>query len=142
AAQLTRLQKPRGIGLLWSRVNLELRRSPKCAASLPLWPDSPLLKRKRVTLGRWIRRGVDVELTPGSRRDVRRDDRQGRAHYHCFGRGVLGTDALLGLQPRHALVAQARTRHRHLLLVFRAVVRAGIEDRAAGARRRRRLQYP
>ena len=53
------------------------------------------------------------------------------------GAGVLGADAFLGLQPRHALVAQARTGHRHLLLVLRSVVRAGIADRAAGARRRR-----
>ena len=58
------------------------------------------------------------------------------------GGGVLGADPFLGLQSRRAVVAQARDRHRHLLLVLRSVVRAGVPDRAAGARRRRRLQDP
>ena len=42
--------------------------------------------------------------------------------------------------PGNALVAQKRARHRHLLLVPGTAVRARAADRAAGGRRRRRLQ--
>jgi hypothetical protein len=49
---------------------------------------------------------------------------------------VLGTGAFLGLQSRQALVAQARTGHRPLLLVPGAAVRACLPHRPVGARRR------
>jgi hypothetical protein len=41
----------------------------------------------------------------------------------------------LGLQPGRAMVAQARTRHRHLLLDFRPGLCARVPHRAYGARR-------
>ncbi len=49
-------------------------------------------------------------------------------------------DPFLGLQSRQAVVAQARARHRHLLLVLRAGVRPRAAHRAAGGRRGRGVQ--
>src|SRR5580700_2871719 len=86
-------------------------------------------------------RHVQSQFAYGSRRDARRHDRKGGAHHHRAGAGVLGADPFLGLQPGKTLVAQARTGHRPLLLVLRSVVRAGVADRAVGARRRRGLQH-
>src|SRR4051794_4220929 len=83
-----------------------------------------------------------VQFVPRSRRDVGPNDRQGGAYHHFSRAGFLGIDALLGLQPWKALVAQTRTGHRHLLLVFRSTVRTRSADRTARARRGRGLQYP
>src|ERR1700682_89547 len=77
-----------------------------------------------------------------SRRDAGPDDCQSGAGHGRAGAGVLGTDPFLGLQSRQALVAQARARHRPLLLVPGSAVRAGVPDRPRGRRRRRDLQYP
>ena len=51
-------------------------------------------------------------------------------------RGVRRALAFLGLQSRQAVVAQARTGHRHLLLVLRAGICPRLPYRAVGGRRR------
>src|SRR3982074_239194 len=83
-----------------------------------------------------------VQFAPGSRGDAGPNDRQGGAYHDRSGTDFLGVDPFLGLQPRQALVAQARTGHRHLLLVPGSTDRARPADRTARARRGRGLQYP
>src|SRR3981081_4268610 len=64
-----------------------------------------------------------------SRRDDRPDDCQSGAGHDRAGGLVLGADPFLGLQSRHALVAQARTGDRPLLLGPGSPVRARVAER-------------
>src|SRR3569833_2787835 len=103
--------------------------------------DSWLFKREGIRLWSAIKRGRHVQFTVGSHRDAWPDHGQGSADHARAGAGVHGALALLGLQSRKSLVAEARTRHRHLLLVLRPRIRPCIPDRPADHRRRRHLQY-
>ena len=76
-----------------------------------------------------------VQSADRNRRDAWPDHGQGRPGHARARTGILGAGAFLGLQSRQALVAQARTRDRPLLLVPGAVVHARLPDRAVGARR-------
>src|SRR4051812_43032180 len=95
-------------------------------------PVHASLSMRRYLWALGLLRGRDVEFAAGSRRNVRPDHRQGGADHHRAGADIYGDDAFLGLQSGQAVVAQARARHRHLLLVLRAAAWPRGADRAVG----------
>ena len=103
----------------------------------PFWPiRAGLAERPNWRRGRDSGTRVEMNLPTEIVEMLGQTIGQGGAGHDRAGAAVLGAGAFLGLQSRQALVAQARARHRHLLLVPGAAVRARVPHRAVGARRR------